>query len=158
MAVVDFWNPDGAADSGAKVVLFIDLARLAGAVTKKMLASKSLLRSNDFDANDFLQQSAGKPRQIYKQNDFGATIGGPVWIPKIYNGHNKTFFFFSYEGFRNRNGATNATATVPRRKCITAISAMVTAAASKFRSTIPKRKHDASGNVTRLNMPETRSP
>ena len=40
-------------------------------------------------------------------------MGGPVWIPKIYNGKNKTFFFFSYEGFRNRNGATNATATVP---------------------------------------------
>jgi hypothetical protein len=55
----------------------------------------------------------GKARQIYKQNDFGATVGGPVWIPKIYNGRNKTFFFFSYEGFRNRNGATNQTDTVP---------------------------------------------
>src|SRR5882757_4197249 len=66
-----------------------------------------------FVANDFFSNRAGKARQIYKQNDFGATIGGPVWIPKIYNGHNKTFFFFSYEGFRNRNGATNATNTVP---------------------------------------------
>ncbi len=71
------------------------------------------LRNNDFDANDWFSNRAGKPRQIYKQNDFGATIGGPVWIPKIYHGQNKTFFFFSYEGFRNRNGATNATATVP---------------------------------------------
>ena len=71
------------------------------------------LRNNDFDANDWFSNRAGKPRQIYKQNDFGATIGGPVWIPKVYNGKNKTFFFFSYEGFRNRNGATNATATVP---------------------------------------------
>ncbi len=71
------------------------------------------LRNNDFDANDWFSNRAGKPRQIYKQNDFGATIGGPVWIPKVYHGKNKTFFFFSYEGFRNRNGATNATATVP---------------------------------------------
>ena len=71
------------------------------------------LRNNDFDANDWFSNRAGKPRQIYKQNDFGFTVGGPVWIPKIYNGKNKTFFFFSYEGFRNRNGATNATATVP---------------------------------------------
>jgi hypothetical protein len=71
------------------------------------------LRNNDFDANDFFSNRAGKARQIYKQNDFGATIGGPVWIPKVYRGRNKTFFFFSYEGFRNRNGATNATATVP---------------------------------------------
>ncbi len=71
------------------------------------------LRNNDFDANDWFSNRAGKPRQIYKQNDFGFTVGGPVWIPKIYNGKNKTFFFTSYEGFRNRNGATNATATIP---------------------------------------------
>ncbi len=71
------------------------------------------LRNNDFDANDWFSNKLGRARQIYKQNDFGATVGGPVWIPKLYNGHNKTFFFFSYEGFRNRNGATNATATVP---------------------------------------------
>ncbi|MEO8131581.1 MAG: carboxypeptidase-like regulatory domain-containing protein, partial [Bryobacteraceae bacterium] len=71
------------------------------------------LRNNDFDANDWFSNRAGKSRQIYKQNDFGFTAGGPVWIPKVYNGKDKTFFFFSYEGFRNRNGATNATQTVP---------------------------------------------
>lgn len=71
------------------------------------------VRNTDFDANDWFSNRAGKPRQIYKQNDFGFTVGGPVYIPKVYHGRNKTFFFFSYEGFRNRNGATNATATVP---------------------------------------------
>jgi hypothetical protein len=71
------------------------------------------LRNNDFDANDWFSNRAGKPRQIYKQNDFGVTFGGPVWIPKVIHGKDKTFFFFSYEGFRNRNGATNATATIP---------------------------------------------
>jgi hypothetical protein len=71
------------------------------------------IRNNAFDANDWFSNRAGKARQVYKQNDFGATVGGPVWIPKVYRGRNKTFFFFSYEGFRNRNGATNATATVP---------------------------------------------
>ncbi|HZQ54968.1 MAG TPA: carboxypeptidase regulatory-like domain-containing protein [Bryobacteraceae bacterium] len=71
------------------------------------------VRNTDFDANDWFSNRAGKPRQIYKQNDFGFTVGGPVYIPKVYHGKNKTFFFFSYEGFRNRNGATNATATVP---------------------------------------------
>jgi hypothetical protein len=71
------------------------------------------IRNTDFDANDWFSNRAGKARQIYKQNDFGFTTGGPIWIPKIYNGKNKSFFFFSYEGFRNRNGATNATATVP---------------------------------------------
>ena len=71
------------------------------------------LRNNDFDANDWFSNKLGRARQIYKQNDFGVTAGGPVWIPKVYHGQNKTFFFFSYEGFRNRNGATNASATVP---------------------------------------------
>ena len=44
---------------------------------------------------------------IYKQNNFGVTAGGPVYLPKLYNGKNKTFFFASYEGFRNRVGAGN---------------------------------------------------
>ena len=34
-----------------------------------------------------------------RRNDFGGTLGGPVAIPKIYNGHNKTFWFFNYEEF-----------------------------------------------------------
>jgi hypothetical protein len=60
------------------------------------------LRNNAMDARSFFAART----QIYKQHDFGATAGGPVWIPKLYNGKDKTFFFFSYEGFRNRVGAT----------------------------------------------------
>jgi hypothetical protein len=71
------------------------------------------VRNNDFDANNFFSNAAGIPNSIYKQNDFGATIGGPVWIPKVYRGKNKTFFFFSYEGFRNRAGANGTVFTVP---------------------------------------------
>ena len=41
----------------------------------------------------------GKVRQRNRRNDFGGTLGGPIYIPKIYNGHNKTFFFFNYEEF-----------------------------------------------------------
>ena len=44
-----------------------------------------------------------------RKNDFGFTVGGPVWIPKVYNGRNKTFFFFSEEVFRNvtyQNGSS----------------------------------------------------
>jgi len=40
-------------------------------------------------------------RAASRQNNFGGTFGGPVVIPHLYNGHNKTFFFFSYEGFRS---------------------------------------------------------
>ena len=41
------------------------------------------------------------------QNQFGATIGGPVIIPKLYHGQNKTFFFGSYEGFRLSSPGTS---------------------------------------------------
>ena len=71
------------------------------------------LRNNDFDANNFFSNRSGIPISIYKQNDFGATVGGPVWIPKVYHGKDKTFFFFSYEGFRNRTGANGTAFTVP---------------------------------------------
>lgn len=71
------------------------------------------LRNDALDANRFFSNALNQRKAVYKQSDFGATVGGPVWIPKIYNGRNKTFFFFSYEGFRNRKGATATSATVP---------------------------------------------
>ena len=96
------------------------------------------LRNNDFDANNCFSNRAGIPSSIYKQNDFGFTVGGPVWIPKIYHGKDKTFFFFSYEGFRNRNGANGVDCSpFRRRKCTTAISASGSLRpACRFRSTI----------------------
>jgi hypothetical protein len=39
------------------------------------------------------------------RNEFGGTVGGPVWIPKLYNGKNRSFWFFSYEGFKLRTGS-----------------------------------------------------
>ena len=51
-----------------------------------------------------------KPRD--HQNDYGGSLGGPVRIPKLYNGHDKTFFFFSWEQYRNNLGATSVT-TLP---------------------------------------------
>lgn len=71
------------------------------------------LRNNAFDANNFFNNARRIARPVYKQHDFGASAGGPVVIPKLYDGRNKTFFFFSYEAFRNREGATGAQRTVP---------------------------------------------
>ena len=42
----------------------------------------------------------GTPEPAVRQNDFGGTFGGPVEIPGLYNGKDKTFFFVSYEGLR----------------------------------------------------------
>jgi len=67
------------------------------------------LRNSAMDAKGFFATS--NPR--LQQNDFGATFGGPFWIPKVYNGRDKTFFFLSYEGYRNRQGAQPGYFTIP---------------------------------------------
>jgi hypothetical protein len=46
-----------------------------------------------------------KPPQL-NRNEFGVSAGGPVYIPRVYNGKNKTFWFFGYEGYRNINPST----------------------------------------------------
>jgi outer membrane receptor protein involved in Fe transport len=58
------------------------------------------VRNTDFDANSFFNNEQGLPLSVLKRNQFGVTVGGPVVIPKIVNGRNKLFFFFSYEGQR----------------------------------------------------------
>ncbi len=71
------------------------------------------LRNNDLDANNWFSNRSGIPISIYKQNDFGVTAGGPIYIPKIVHGKDRSFFFFSYEGFRNRTGANGTVFTIP---------------------------------------------
>jgi hypothetical protein len=57
-------------------------------------------RNDLMDANGYNANNAGIKRPPLKLNQFGGQLGGPIDIPKLYNGHNKTFFFFSYEGMR----------------------------------------------------------
>ena len=61
-------------------------------------------------------------RNPIHQNDYGFTLGGPVVIPKVYNGHDKTFFFFSFEQFRQTNFTTNAFRKFPPRRNALGIS------------------------------------
>jgi hypothetical protein len=56
------------------------------------------LRNNVLNAQDYFQPAGTSAP--FKRNQFGGNIGGPVYLPRIYNGVNKTFFFFNYEGFR----------------------------------------------------------
>jgi hypothetical protein len=58
------------------------------------------LRNNVFDANNWFNDYYSQPASALRQNDFGATLGGPVTIPGLYKGGNRTFFFLSYEGLR----------------------------------------------------------
>jgi hypothetical protein len=58
------------------------------------------VRNEAFDANNWFNNANGIGKSPERQNDFGGTFGGPVIIPRVYDGRNKTFFFFSYEGLR----------------------------------------------------------
>jgi TonB dependent receptor len=64
-------------------------------------------RNRALDANSWTNNTAEVGKSVNTQNDFGATFGGPVRIPHLYNGKDKTFFFFDYEGFRFRTGGTS---------------------------------------------------
>jgi hypothetical protein len=48
-----------------------------------------------------------KPPHLVR-NEFGASLGGPVYLPKLYSGRNRTFFFFAYEGYRLRQASTRS--------------------------------------------------
>ena len=58
------------------------------------------IRNDAFDANDYFSNQSGKPKAEYRQNQFGGTLGGPVFVPRLYDGRNKTFFFADYQGTR----------------------------------------------------------
>jgi hypothetical protein len=58
------------------------------------------LRNSYFDANDWFNDHYQVAQPALRQNDFGGTIGGPIVLPMVYNGHNRSFFFVSYEGLR----------------------------------------------------------
>jgi outer membrane receptor protein involved in Fe transport len=63
------------------------------------------LRNEQLDARDFFLPT----RNPLRQNQFGMTAGGPILIPDAYNGRNRTFFFFAYEGFRQSQRAQTIT-------------------------------------------------
>jgi hypothetical protein len=69
------------------------------------------LRNDKFDANDWFANAQGRGKVPFRQNQYGVSLGGPVLIPKLYNGRDKTFWFASWEGFRRRRGNTNINTT-----------------------------------------------
>src|SRR5205823_8796557 len=69
----------------------------------------NFLRNDALDSKGFFEAKKG----IYRQNNFGASWGGPVQLPHVYNGTNRTFFFVAYEGFVNRQASNALTLSVP---------------------------------------------
>jgi hypothetical protein len=56
------------------------------------------VRNDKLDARNFFAPSVAP----FRRNEFGLTFGGPILIPKVYNGKNKTFFFFEWASYRQR--------------------------------------------------------
>ena len=97
-----------------------DLGRNSGAVVDVVTKSGTnqlhgsafeFLRNSAMDARSFFN-TAGTPFPAFRYNQFGFSLGGPVWLPKVYHGKNKTFFFVDYEGFR-RTSLSSFLVTVP---------------------------------------------
>jgi hypothetical protein len=67
-------------------------------------------RNEDYDANNYFTKLAGQPRPIFRLNEPGFNIGGPVWIPHVYNNaRNRTFFFVNEEWRRLIQGSSPST-------------------------------------------------
>ncbi len=69
-------------------------------------------RNNQLNANNFFSNRTGGKLASFNSHQFGFSLGGPVWLPKLYNGRNRTFFFADYQGTRARS-PSNFTGTVP---------------------------------------------
>ena len=70
------------------------------------------LRNTKLDTNTWLNNRNGVKLAAFQRNQYGFTVGGPVTIPKVYDGKNRTFFFFSEQSTRSRT-ASQSQASVP---------------------------------------------
>ena len=97
-----------AAEYGLSGGAFISFATKSG--TNEFHGSAfEYLRNEALDARSFFAAS----RAIQKQHEFGFTAGGPVYIPKLYDGRKKTFFFGSFTRFSIRSAVAGAVYTLP---------------------------------------------
>lgn len=103
-----------------------EFGRAAGAILNATIKSGTnqvhgdlweFFRNDKLDAADYFEDSGGLTKGEYRHNQFGFTLGGPVYIPHIYDGRNKLFFFGDLEILRRRQGSvfTNSVPTALER-------------------------------------------
>lgn len=92
-------------------------------------------RNDALNANSFFNNAAGTQKPFLRQHFFGFAANGPVWIPKVYDGRNRSWWFFSYEGFREPFAVTRNRTVLTEQ-----------ARAGIFRYT------GANGNLTTVNL------
>ena len=118
-------NPDALQEFSVQTNNFAaEFGRNSGAVVNAITKSGTnevhgsafeFVRNNALNATNYFSPIVNGKKQSdgLKRNQFGATLGGPVWIPKLYNGKDKTFFFFSYQGTRLRQAPVQSQIVVP---------------------------------------------
>jgi hypothetical protein len=108
---IAFSAPQGAIAEVKVITTFYDAAmgHTPGAVINMITLSGTNLFHGDLheyfgssylNANDFFSNKAGQPKIVYRDNRYGGSVNGPLWLPKLYNGRNKTFFSYVYEGHK----------------------------------------------------------
>ena len=98
-----------------------------------------------------------KPPHLAR-NEFGASLGGPVYLPRLYNGKNKTFFFFSYEGYRLRQSVTRTTAVPTEAMWNGDFSNQIDSAGNHITIYNPWTTGSAADNYSRLPFPNNVIP
>ena len=87
------------AGSNVNIVIKSGTSRLHG-------SAYEYFRNDKLDANDFFANRNRAGKVPFRQNQYGFSLGGPVVLPKVYNGRDKSFWFFDWEGFNRRRGST----------------------------------------------------
>src|SRR5581483_1199729 len=100
------------------------------------------VRNYDFDARNFFSLVVPK----LQRNQFGGSFGGPACIPHVYKGRDRTFFFFAYEGLRQRQATTVSSLIVP-----TALERIGDFSQSKLKPTDPVTKAPFPGGIIPAN-------
>lgn len=118
-------------------------------------AAFEYLRNDKLDARGFIAPVT----PVNRQNEYGLSLGGPVMVPHIYSGMNRTFFHYVYEGFNYRAGATNQLLTLPNAAQRGGDFSGLTKAGAALQVYDPaSTRSDGAGGFTRDAFPGARIP
>jgi len=126
-------------------------------------AAYEYARRTPFEANAYSNNANGQPRNRRVNDQYGFEIDGPVWLPGLYKGRDKTFFMFAYEGIRSRSPATSLGAVPTPEQKSGDFSQTLTSAGRPFTMFDPltvalNPAFDASRAVTLTNLQYIRTP
>ena len=116
------------------------------------------LRNSAFDANEFFNNRGGREKPPFRMNQFGGSLGGPVVLPKIYKGLNRTFFFGDYQGTRWFRGDVFQTTLPTPLQRQGDFSQTFTSAGQLIRIFDPRTTRSAGGTLVRDAYANNRIP